>query len=172
MAILKKLLNLLEKGKVKYELLKHKTVFTAADLAATLRIKPREVVKTLVVKVGAKDYVLALLPADKKLDLERFKKAVNAWLKKIGKKPVEKIELASERWMKKNISGQVGATPPFGSLFKLPTFVDRALLRTKKIIIQAGDYSQSLRIPTKQLEKIEKFIKGSFSRVKKKIAKK
>lgn len=167
MTILKNLEKLLKDAKVKYEIVKHRTVYTALDLAKTLRAKPTQVVKSVILKIGKKDYIMALVPSHKYLDKTKLLKEVNAWLKKQGQKAVKTIDFAQERWMKTNIKGKVGATPPFGSLFKIPTFVDKSLLKAKHLIIRAGDYKASLKIATNQLEKAEKFIKGSFSKSKK-----
>ncbi|MBU3999565.1 hypothetical protein KKG29_00070, partial [Patescibacteria group bacterium] len=51
MAIIKNLEKLLKDAKAKYEVVKHKTVYTALDKAKTLKISPKEVVKTLVLKL-------------------------------------------------------------------------------------------------------------------------
>ncbi len=177
MAVLKRLTNLLEKAKVKYEIIKHKTVYTAMDKAETLHINPKNVAKTVVVKIGKGKHILALIPANKNLDKVQLKKTINNWLKKTAKavkvkkaaETVKEINFATEAWMRKNIKGKIGATPPFGKLFKMPTFIDRSLLRAKKLIINTGDYEHSIEIPSKQIEKVESLIKGSFSKIKKKI---
>ncbi|MFA4998536.1 MAG: hypothetical protein WC514_00720, partial [Candidatus Paceibacterota bacterium] len=67
MPISKKLINFLDKSKVKYEVLEHKTVYTAFDKAKTLRVKENIIGKTLVVKID-KNYALVLVPANKNLD--------------------------------------------------------------------------------------------------------
>jgi Ala-tRNA(Pro) deacylase len=86
----KKILNFLEKSKVKYEIIKHKTVFTAFDKSQTLKVPEKIVGKTLILKAN-NSLAFVLIPANKKLDLKKIKK-------KIGK---EKVEFASERLIKK-----------------------------------------------------------------------
>ena len=131
MATLKNLEKLLKGAKVKYELVKHRTFFTAFDKAKTLDIKPKEVAKTLVLKLGegkAAQYVLASIPADKNFDKEKFKKLYNDWAKKAFKAEgkvfvaAKKIDFADEKWIKKTIfkTKAGGAVPPFGNLFKVP----------------------------------------------------
>jgi len=88
MPIIKNLEKLLKDAKIKYEIVKHKTVYTALDKANTLKIKPKEVVKTVVLKLGigkVAQYVIASIPADKNFDKEKFKKLYNDWLKKTAK---------------------------------------------------------------------------------------
>jgi len=179
MPIFKNLEKLLNNAKVKYEVLAHKTVYTALDKAKTLKINPKEVVKTVVVKLGSgKDakHALVLIPADKNFDKEKFKKLFNEAAKKIAKaegkafKAAKEIDFAAEDWIKKNImkSKKGGAVPPFGSLYKIPAFIDKSLLKSKKLVVNAGDFNNSIKILTSQLEKAETFIKGSFSKAKKK----
>ncbi len=178
MPIQKNLEKLLKDSKVKYEIVKHRTVYTALDKANTLRIKPKEVAKTVVLKLGAgklAQYVVASIPADKNFDKEKFKKLYNDWLKKEAKaadkvfKAVKEIDFASEAIIKKNIIKikKGGTVAPFGSLYKLPAFIDKSLLKAKKLVVNAGGFEESIRVAGSQLEKVEKVVKGSFSKAKK-----
>ncbi len=173
MAISKKILNFLGKAGVKYESIEHRTVYTAYDKAATLRVPQKIVGKTLVIKFD-RSIGLVLIPANKNLDKMKLKKAINAGRKKTGEKIVKKIDFAIELWMKKNLKGaKIGAIPCFGSLWKLLTFVDRGLLRNPKIIINSGDYNWSIKISPNNLKKlIPNLILGNFSEAKKKKNKK
>ncbi len=171
MPIAKKLLNYLDHAKVKYEVVDHKKVYTALDSAETQRLKPKQVVKTLVMKVDG-DYMLALLPASRNLDKGKFKKTVNNYLKDLKKqfpevKLAKKIDFAKEAWMKKNLVGKVGATPPFGKMLKVNMFMDSLLFPEKSLILNSGEYTQSLEMKTKDFLKLEEPFKGSFSQAKK-----
>ena len=196
MAIPKKVINFLEKGKalpaaclpdrqgrqVKYEILKHRTVYTAFDKAKTLKISEKMVGKTLVLKmnpVGSRrlsfgasgKLAVVLIPANKKLDKGKIKKFVKT----------KKIEFASERLIKNKFKARlpryakhcgqgvkVGAIPPFGNLWGLRTFIDNFLMREKEIILNSGDYNFSIKISSNQLKKIlPDAIFGNFSEKKK-----
>ena len=172
MSLPKKLLQLLDGKKAKYELVDHKKVFTAWDCAQTLHVKPATVVKTLVVKLQGKDPVIVLLGADRNLDQKKFMTIAHNWLRnpkssaanfEIQSKVVSRISFADEAWMKKKIIGKVGATLPFGLLLKFPTFIDRALLRQKALILGTGDYERSLKMKTSEFLKVEPVITGAFS---------
>jgi len=172
MKIPKKIAKFLEEKKIKHEIIEHRTVYTAFDKAATLKVEPKIVGKTLIVKFN-KSYALVLIGADKILDKVKFKKVANLWLKEQGKKPAKSIDFVKESWMKKNLKGvKIGTIPPFGEIWKLPTFVDKSLLNNKKIIINGGDYNLSIKINSGQLKKIENLIVGSFSKKKPKKSKK
>lgn len=171
MAVPKKLTNFLDQNKIKYEVLEHRTVYTALDAAETQHVKPQEVVKTMVIKAD-NNYLLALLPASKNVDKVKLKKAINDWIKKLPedsewkavfKKSAKAVGWAKEAWMKKNMLGKVGATPPFGSLVKLPVFMDGPLFNVVSLIVNAGEYTESVKLKTKDLIKLENPIKASFS---------
>ena len=157
MAIPKKIIKFLEKAKVKYEPIEHKRVYTAHDKAATLKVNPKVVGKTLVLRTDKK-IVLALIPANKNLDLNKFKKIAKT--KKAG--------FISEREMKNKFKGvKIGAIPPFGTLWGLPTFVDKTLLKESKIIISGGDYNWSIKISPSNFKKlIPDLVIGNFSKAK------
>jgi len=150
-----KVIKLLKGSKVKYEPIEHRTVYTAFDKAATLKAPLKIVGKTLAVKLDKKP-TLVLIPANKNLDKEK--------LKKVAK--VKKINFLREAWMKKNLKGiKIGATPPFGNLWELPTFIDRALFQSPKIIINSGDYNWSIKFNPNLLKKVvPDLVIGSFSK--------
>jgi len=168
MATSKKLIKFLEKNKVKFKEIKHKTVYTAFDKAKTLKVPEKIVGKTLILKID-RDFVVLLLSANKNLDKGKFKKVVNFWRKKEGKKTAKKITFATETWMKKNLKGaKVGAIPPFGNLWGLPTFIDKSLFKNRKIIVNGGDYNYSIEVSPIVFRKlIPNVIIESFSKKRK-----
>ncbi|MBI4708997.1 MAG: YbaK/EbsC family protein [Candidatus Portnoybacteria bacterium] len=169
MPIPKSLQNFLEKNKIKFKEINHKTVYTAFDKATTLRLKPQNVTKTIIVSLDGKDHALAIIPANKNLDKKKLLKIINAGRKKQSQKLFKKIDFAKEVWMKNNLKSiKVGSTPPFGLLYKLPTFIDNALAKQTKLIVGAGNYETSLEIsPSALLKSDSTIIKGSFSQNKK-----
>ncbi|TSC53674.1 MAG: YbaK/prolyl-tRNA synthetase associated region [Parcubacteria group bacterium LiPW_39] len=165
----KTLKNFLEKNKIKYEVIEHRTVYTALDKAATLHIKPAQVGKTVLVSFDGKDYAIGLIPANKNLDKKKLLAVFNKVRQKSGRKNYKKTDFATEKWMKAHIKGsKLGATPPFGILYKLPFFIDNSLVKQPKIIVNAGEYELSLKLSPTALIKLDpNTIKGSFSMAKK-----
>ena len=159
----------LDTDKFKYEVLEHKTVYTAFDKAATLRAKPQEVGKTVVVSLDNKDYALGLIPSNKNVDKKKVLAAFNKLRAKAKEKNYKKIDFATEKWLKANIKGaSLGATPPFGLLYKLPFFIDNALTKPSKIVINGGRYEFSIKVKPSDLFKLNpETIKGAFSMSKK-----
>jgi prolyl-tRNA editing enzyme YbaK/EbsC (Cys-tRNA(Pro) deacylase) len=63
--------------------------------------------------------------------------------------------LASERLIKNRLKGvKVGAIPPFGNLWKIPTIIDTSFKKQKEIILNSGDWSHSIKISAKNLERL------------------
>lgn len=148
----KNVLKYLDKNKIKYEKLLHKTVFTAYDLAQTLKQELKKVAKTLLVKADGK-YIIVVLPAHYRLDLAKVKKALKA----------KKIELVSEKIMLKVLKIKPGKMTAFGKLHKLETWVDKNLLKTEKAIMQAGSFTESLRLKVKDFVKLEEAKLGQLA---------
>ncbi|MFA5076323.1 MAG: YbaK/EbsC family protein [Patescibacteria group bacterium] len=147
----KKVINYLQKQKVSFDVLDHKTVFTAYDLAQTLKEDLKKIAKTLLIKAD-KDYIVVILPAHYRLDLKKLKKVLKA----------QKVEIPKEKLMIKVLKIKTGGLTPFGNLHQLETWVDKSLLKTQKMIMNAGSFNQSLRMKVKDFIKMEEAKLGSF----------
>ena len=176
-------IDFLEKAKVKYELIEHRQVFTAQDKAATLKVKPNIIGKTLVLKIDKRISVV-LIPANKNLDKNKFSAFVKHYGgsavasreggKKVAKalptgRQVKNLDFVSERIMKNQLKRvKVGAIPPFGNLWYFSTFVDKSLTLQPKIIVNGGDHNFSIKISPAVFKKlIPDLIIGNFSKFRK-----
>ncbi len=164
--ISQKILKFLNENKIKYEIVSHKTVYTAYDKAATLKIKPNVIGKTLVLKTD-NEIAMLLISGNKNLDKVKFQKVLNAHKKKQGDKFVKKVDFISEKVMKNKFKGiKLGAVPPFGKLWKLPIFIDRGLLKEKNIFVNAGIYEASFKLSPRNFKKLDGIF-NNFSKAKK-----
>ncbi len=161
--------NFLKKKWIKYETVKHKTVYTALDKAATLKVKPATVGKTVILSLDNKNFILGLIPANKNADKKKILIFFSKKRQKDEKKSYKKIDFATEKWLKNNIKGiKLGATPPLAELYKMPFFIDNSLLKQSKIIVNGGDYETSIKLsPTSLLKLNTLAFKGNFSIAKK-----
>lgn len=121
---------------VRYELVPHPEAFTAQEEAAKAHVSGWSWAKTVVVKdpVGL---ALAVLPACCTADLDRVKGLIGRG--EIGLASVEEI-LAGFHGC------ALGATPPFGWLFGIPTVADESLLEQRDIVLPAGDHRTAIRM--------------------------
>ena len=157
-----KLAKYLEKAGVKHNILKHKTVYTAYDVAATMGKKLNEIAKSLLVAAD-KNYYLAILPADHKLD---FKKLAELISKAAGRK-IKIVKIPGEEMMAKLLKVKAGAMSAFGGLHKLPVVMEKKLAGAKKAGFSSGSFNHSVEMAVKDFIKLEKAVLGSFG-VKKK----
>ncbi len=147
----KQLEKLLTQNKVKYQLVEHRKVFTAFDAAATQDLKTAEVAKAVLLK-GKKNLYLAVLPSGNNCDF-----------KAISKLAGDKLSMAKEKDITKNLKTKIGLIAPFGSLFKIPVFLDKKLLKNKKINLPAGSYTESIVMSVKDYQKLETPVLGNFA---------
>ena len=157
MAVAKPLLKYLDKADIKYEIVPHKKVYTAYDLAQTLGEKLDGIAKTLLVKVElpnvdkrGKHYIL-VIPASYRANFNKIKKQLKA----------KKVEMAVEKTIKK-LKLNPGAITPFGGYHKLELLVDKALLKAKHALVSAGAHTEALRVKVKDLHEQEGATLGQF----------
>lgn len=157
MAVPAKVTKHLDKNNVKYDVVPHKTVFTVYDLAQTTKAKLNTIAKTLLVKAD-KNYHLVVLPAHKRLNLAAVKKLTQA----------KAVVLAKEKDMATKFKMKPGAMTPFGSLHKVAVILDKGLLKTEKVLMGAGSFTESLRVKMKDYVKAEQPTTGNISETAKK----
>lgn len=136
----KRITNFLEKHNVNYEILEHKTVYTAFDAAQTLGKKLSEITKTLAIKADRK-YFLLVIPADHKVDFKKLEKLLK----------VKKANIVKEIDIKKIFKVKPGTLIPFAAFHKIPVYFDKTLLKNKIIIVSGGSYTESLKLKVNDL---------------------
>ncbi len=136
-----------------YRVTEHEAVYTAEQLATVEHVPGRKVAKPVVIRADGKFYV-CVLPADRKIDLYALQKHLDA----------HNVRLASETEMSHLfMDSELGAEPPFGNLYDLPTLMDKKLAKDKEIVFQAGSHERSVWISMKQYKKLAEPTICSFS---------
>ena len=116
MSISTRLKSFLDENQVPYSLLTHTTAYTAQGAAATMQISGKELAKSVVLWAG-EEMILAVLPAPNHVRLEKL-------ATEVGKS----VRLATEQEFSSLFPDcELGAMPPFGSLYNLPVYVDESL---------------------------------------------
>lgn len=166
MPIPKKLEKFLEETKTKYEHVEHRKVYTAYDLAATLKVEPKQIAKALLIQTD-REIVLVVVPGNTNIELPKLKKLINDWKKSQEEKGVKKVSIASEALIKNRLTKKVGAIVPLGSIYRIPTFADKKLVAASKIVVNAGTFTDSVVLTSASYKKLESPILGSFAKSKK-----
>ena len=85
-------------------------------------------------------------------------------LKKLQKAlGVKKISMPKENIIIKVFKIKPGAITAFGKLHKVETVVDKSLLKTKDVILQAGSFTDSVRMKVKDFIELEEARLESFA---------
>ena len=112
----------------------HAPMYTAQELAAEEHVPGRDVAKTVIVKADD-GYAMCVLPACCKLDLDKASKAIGA----------EHCRLAEESEMAELFPDvEIGAAPPFGNLYDIPTLVDSLLAAEERIVFASGSHREAI----------------------------
>jgi Ala-tRNA(Pro) deacylase len=133
-----------QKG-VPFGVLRHEPVFTSEQAAAVRGTPLASGAKALVMKAGD-DFLMLVLPADRKLDSRKARTALG----------VKSLRFASREEVEQLTGLQPGAIPPFGSLFGLRTTCDPALAENASINFNAGDHAVSVQMAYADYETAEK----------------
>ena len=131
-----RLQKLLDASGVDYEIIHHRQDFRARTTAADTNTPPEEFAKTVVLWIDG-GYALAVLPATHYVAPSRLARAIGA----------DHVSLASEFEMKDLLPDcEVGAAPPFGKLFELPTYASALLAEDEHITFNAGTHRDAVRM--------------------------
>ncbi len=137
----------------KYDAVAHRTVYTAYDAAQTLRRELKEIGKSLLIATD-KAYVIAVVPANMRLDLKKLRKAL----------AVKKVSIPNEKLVTRVFKVRPGAVTAFGGLHKVEVIADKSLLKVKDIILSAGTLTDSIRMKTKDFIAMEEAKLANFAK--------
>jgi Ala-tRNA(Pro) deacylase len=145
MEIPKRLLDCLKQSGATYEILQHAEAVTAQRIAQAAHIKARHQAKVVMVKSNGQD-LMTVIPADRRIDLLKVEKLTG--------KPAS---LENEQDFKSVFPDcALGAMPPFGNLYGLPTYVDQRLAQEDYIVFEAGTHTDAIKLKYNDYEKIVK----------------
>jgi len=130
---------------IKYEEHKHKPVFTSQAMAQIDHVHGINVAKPVIVNADGR-YYMCVLGACYNIDFNALKSVLRA----------ETVRLAGEDEMVRLFPDcEIGAEPPFGSLFGIPTILDDRMETDEFVQFQSGTHTKSISISMKDYMKIE-----------------
>jgi Ala-tRNA(Pro) deacylase len=136
----------LERHGVNFSVVEHPVAYTAQEEAAATHVPGREWAKAVVCMVDDQP-TLAVVPADHLVDLDRVREVCGA----------TSVRLASEAELQLLYSDcEVGAMPPFGSLYSQPVVVDTSLTSDPEILFNAGSHREAIRMRYRDFEELVK----------------
>jgi len=124
----------LDRFNVRYLVTEHPVAYTAQMLAQAEHVSGHQVIKPVLVEADGQ-MILCALPACDRIDLEALRDSLE----------VEEIRLVDEESLRQVFYDcELGAEPPIGALFGLPTIADESLLSQRKVTFQAGTHHEAV----------------------------
>jgi Ala-tRNA(Pro) deacylase len=91
-------------------------------------------------------HLMMVLPADHQIDLEKVENAIG-----------NTVSLDQEQEFTSLFPDcAIGAMPPFGNLYGLPTYVDKSLAEQDYVVFEAGTHTDTIKMGYRDYEKIVK----------------
>ncbi len=136
MPICEKLKKFLDDNRIRYIVIAHSRAYTAQEIAASTHIKGKNLVKCVIVTADKKHYMVAT-NANQKINLDKLKMELQ----------VKDVRLAREEEFKGMFEDcEVGAMPPFGTLYNIPVVIDTALSADKEIAFNGGYHTSVVKM--------------------------
>lgn len=145
----------LEAKNVPYEVLTHPHAVGARELAHTLDVPCERIAKTVLLRADRGfAYILAVLPGDRRVDLEKVSRALAG----------ARLELASEEEIDLHCPDCApGVLPPFGSAYDMETLVDASLICDGNIVFPGNNRMEAIRMKYDDYAAIEHPLVAHFA---------
>lgn len=143
----------LQSRAVSFDYLLHRPTHSATDLAGSLHVPGRSVAKGVLVRAGDA-YILAVLPATRRVDTARLSEILG----------VPEVRIATEPEVERVFADcEPGALPPFGRLYGLQTVLDLSLATGAEMTFVANMRHEGVRMRFADYEAIEAPMEALFS---------
>jgi Ala-tRNA(Pro) deacylase len=145
--------KLFQENGVEFTTIPHSQAFTAQEIAASAHIPGKEMAKTVMVKLDG-ELAMVVLPATDQLSTSRLADTTGA----------QEVGVASEdEFADRFPDCEVGAMPPFGTLWGLTVFVDERLREDEQIAFNAGTHTELVKLSYADYERLENPVVAKLS---------
>jgi len=121
---------------IAFEVTEHREAFTAQEMAAAAHVPGARVAKAVMLMADG-GLVMAVLAAPDHLSMTKARAALGA----------KAVRLATEAEFAAAFPDcELGAAPPFGAVYGIPTYLDERLLGAESIVFAAGSHRHSIRL--------------------------
>jgi len=127
----------LSNQQVPFQRLMHQPAASSSRRANHVRTQGRQVAKTVLLRNSSGEYLVAVLPADRKIDWSQLAQTTgtSGW------------NLATEQQAGHIFKDcETGAWPPFGSLYGVPTLVDESFQPDQEILVEGNHRHEDYRL--------------------------
>lgn len=145
----------LDKNNVNYRCYNHPPAVTALEIAQSTHVPGHLLAKPVIVKADAQ-YIMAVLPAHERIDLELLREVVGA----------DSIRIAKEHEFNHLFPlCETGGMPALGRLYGLPVYLDQSLLSEEWLAFNAGTHTEVLKMDMESFKRLEHPTICSFARL-------
>ena len=124
----------LDQSGIDYDWSSHTPAFTAQTLAEAEHVSGNRVIKPVIVETDG-EFVMCAVPAPCRVDLDSLRQSM----------PAQQAEIASELQLERLfVDCELGAEPPIGKLYGMPTVMDESLMDQDRVTFQAGTHSDGV----------------------------
>lgn len=141
---IRRLREFLDSHDIKYFVVSHSPAYTAQEVAASAHVPGKDLAKTVMVTIEGK-LAMAVLPASKQLDLERFRSI--AGTRDAGLAGEQEFAFLFPEC-------ETGAMPPFGNLYGLDVYVAEELEEDDDIAFNAGSHTELVRLAYRDFKRL------------------
>ncbi|MDX1452174.1 MAG: YbaK/EbsC family protein [Oleiphilaceae bacterium] len=126
----------LDEHGIHYVSVEHSPAYTAKEIAERINVKGDQMAKTVMVNLDG-CMSMVVLPASCRIRWDRFMKAMGT----------ELVCLASEEEFQDRFPNcEVGAMPPFGNLYDMPTYMYEGFDEEGEIAFRAGTHHEVIKM--------------------------
>lgn len=154
MSIAARLKNFLDESKLPYRVEQHPIAYTAQEVAQATHVSGKAFAKTVIV-VADGQHIMVALPASHRLDLAALKDYLGC----------QSVRLATESEFTSDFPDcEIGAMPPFGSLYSLRLLAATPLKEDETILFNAGSHREAILMKREDWERCASPEWGDFAR--------
>jgi Ala-tRNA(Pro) deacylase len=155
MPVLPRLLQFLEQNNISFEHHVHPVAYTARDVASAEHVSEHRVAKTVVFSSN-EGYGIAVLPADYVVDMQELRAALG----------FARVRLATEKELAELFPDcELGAMPPFGALYDMPTFLESGLAGENRVAFNAGTHRDAVYLSMEDFKRLARPLIVHFARL-------
>jgi len=123
----------------------HRPAFTSQEIAQSLHVSGRELVKSVILKTGDGQLIMAVLSANDTANLDVLREELG----------LTSLRLASETEFSDAFpTCEAGAMPPIGTMFDIPTYCETSLSRNHEIEFNGGSHDETIRMSFEDYQRL------------------
>jgi Ala-tRNA(Pro) deacylase len=141
---------------VDYQAHTHSRAYTAQGTAQAEHVSGKKIAKVVIIEVENRKQIMAVVPANCRVDLERLGRLIGANM----------VHLAKEEAFKGDFPDcELGAMPPLGNIYHMEVWVDESLKSCPTITFNGGTHAETIHMFFSDFEHLVRPQIGSFAAV-------